>query len=1004
MIYQGKQVVFDRSEKLSLSRIILSEEENPTREEGKTSFSHRLTKYFSTSGIGDALDVINVFCSIFMTLCHAVSTYFWPSVPYILYVIEITLYIIFITHFFLNVYTAENKLLFIFSTSALLEYVSVIPSFLAIVKVYEATSYILLTRSLRFLVAFRMDKILARHSTEVIRIIFKLVTTVLAIMIITASCLFVVENRSENQYAFHDFLYFTVVTLSTVGFGDVTPQTGIGQFIVIGCVLAMLSFFPTQSSQLARVLKLRSKFARLSFRRTGNDHDHIILLGRTNAEAFKNFLTEFYHPDHGVQDTHTVIMQVHPPNDEMNFILKHSSFNNKITFLEGNPIYYKDLKRAKTSETKCVVILASKAAKNPIAEDNRNILEAYAVKNYVKQTASKGEGTNKSVRVCLQVLLPENKDLYYSSLFSTDHDQVICVEELKLQLLAKTCLCPGISTIVTSLITSDKPPAPQIPITVKEGRWINEYLRGMQNEIYRIPFEAEIFSGISFSVVSQHIYKQLDLILFALEVEVNGEVRVFVNPSDYVFEDIRHYGYVIAAQLPNISELQNFRFYEQVQRNYIYNLHQHADTKKGKEDEGNANKKYAHDELIEERDQRNKMFYQGKIASLDQATITSVNYQDFKLENHIIICGIIPGMKHLLLPLRAKTIKHINPIVILHTEPMPTSIWIQINRLPKVYFMQGSPLKLEDLNQLSIMKALSVVILSKNAEESQHTDGTMADADTIFIYKTIKSRNPSIRIITELASKSTISFLSQSRIDFIQKYGHICSEPFASGEIYISTMLDTLICQAYYNPYITSILNQFIMGGTNTSPRMKKIFSARRLHQSNLFLINIPVRFIDKTFGFMFEQMIIEHKMIALGLYRGEKIDGSLRQNFHLKPYVYLKPNADTKLSPKDKVYVLSSKQPKGFDITDLEEEEKNHMAATISEGVAANIRSRLTGEEGKVDTDTARELNKINQELKRLSGDLKKVNLETFSKGLIKPDFVPQIRTALRKELGSFV
>lgn len=36
-------------------------------------------------------------------------------------------------------------------------------------------------------------------------------------------------------------------------------------------------------------------------------------------------------------------------------------------------------------------------------------------------------------------------------------DQVICVEELKLYLLAKTCICPGINTLISLLITNCKP-------------------------------------------------------------------------------------------------------------------------------------------------------------------------------------------------------------------------------------------------------------------------------------------------------------------------------------------------------------------------------------------------------------------------------------------------------------------------------------------------------------------------------------------------------------------
>ena len=46
--------------------------------------------------------------------------------------------------------------------------------------------------------------------------------------------------------------------------------------------------------------------------------------------------------------------------------------------------------------------------------------------------------------------------MYFSGLNKTQKiDQVLCVEELKLQLLAKSSICPGIITIIWSLITSD---------------------------------------------------------------------------------------------------------------------------------------------------------------------------------------------------------------------------------------------------------------------------------------------------------------------------------------------------------------------------------------------------------------------------------------------------------------------------------------------------------------------------------------------------------------------
>ena len=95
----------------------------------------------------------------------------------------------------------------------------------------------------------------------------------------------------------------------------------------------------------------------------------------------------------------------------------------------------------------------------------------------------------------------------------------------------------------------------------------------------------------------------------------------------------------------------------------------------------------------------------------------------------------------------------------------------------------------------------------------------MVDMDTIFIYKAIKNETKSIMIIAELISVSALSFINSEVNDenIIKEQGYWLSPSFAVGEIFIGSMLDTLICQAFYNPFITNILKQLI----------KKLFEQR---------------------------------------------------------------------------------------------------------------------------------------------------------------------------------
>ncbi|EGR27459.1 hypothetical protein IMG5_195710 [Ichthyophthirius multifiliis] len=961
MIYEGQKVIFNHTEQYQLLRQIQNQDENQTKkhEEGDRPFSIRLAKYLLITGAGDILDGVNALFSLIFVMLHAVDTYSWPTTnedfqepnPYIV-IIEIVLIVYFILAYLINFYISENRIFYAFNYIQILEYVSIVPTLLL---------------RMGLLAQKKLEPILSRRASDVTRNMFKILFTLFSIMVEASSFLMVVEKQGN---LFHDYLYFTVVTMSTVGFGDIYPHEELGRVIAIITILILLMYIPTQIEALSKSLKQTSKYATNKFTKKSSDLNHILILGNTQLEGYKTFLSELYHQDHGVTEIPTVIMKPHHPNEEMQKILQKNHLQTKLTYLYGNPLNSEDLKRAQTENSQCVIILADKMTKDADEEDKRNIMYTLAVKQYVQSMCQ------NDIRVCVQLLKPELKDIYFESLNQGEIDQVICVDELKLYLLSKTCLCPGINTIISFLITSDKPGTNVID-RKDEDSWINDYIRGMQNEIYRVPLEPDVFAGYTFCQISQAIFKELEIILFALEVSVLGETKVFVNPADYLFQDYVHHGYVIASSCPNIKELQKVSF-ENIPKNHNYpNIPKNMP--------GPSNLKSL---LQTEQDSKYKAFYQNKQG---QHTLQLNQNTDKKFENHYIVCGIVSGMKHLLMPLRARSLKTIHPIIILNNDYMPSELWNQINHFPKVYCLQGSPLKQEDLERACVGKALALVILSKPREHVSNNSG-MVDADTIFIYKTVKYMNPKIQIITELASMATISFLSQSKNNYIKQIGHIASEPFASGEIYISTMLDTLICQAYYNPFIINILDQMIMGGATLNAKAKRLYSLLRLQTGNLFLINIPISKQGKTFGELYDELIMEYKMIPIGLYKGAYV------NKNIKPYVYLNPPSDHILNSKDQVYVLSIKQPKEKMADQKEDDNKqlNNQFPNI------NLKSKLQGEEGRTDIDIARQLFKLSQEISNLIQDVNQINEKQFHRNLSKPELIPQLRSLFKYEMSN--
>ena len=69
----------------------------------------------------------------------------------------------------------------------------------------------------------------------------------------------------------------------------------------------------------------------------------------------------------------------------------------------------------------------------------------------------------------------------------------------------------------------------------------------------------------------------------------------------------------------------------------------------------------------------------------------------------------------------------------------------------------------------------------------------MMDADTIFIYKAIKNESKKTLIIAYLISINAIGYLSSAGDENIEMHGFWLNDAFASGELYISTIISILI-------------------------------------------------------------------------------------------------------------------------------------------------------------------------------------------------------------------
>ena len=78
--------------------------------------------------------------------------------------------------------------------------------------------------------------------------------------------------------------------------------------------------------------------------------------------------------------------------------------------------------------------------------------------------------------------------------------------------------------------------------------------------------------------------------------------------------------------------------------------------------------------------------------------------------------------------------------------------------------------------------------------------------------------------MTELINKENIAYLLDDPLlfGFLGDYGFDQTPIFASGEVYLSSLMDSLTCQAYYNPALITVLERLIIGGQRKNNNQNK--------------------------------------------------------------------------------------------------------------------------------------------------------------------------------------
>ncbi|XP_043663273.1 calcium-activated potassium channel slowpoke isoform X2 [Vespula pensylvanica] len=441
--------------------------------------------------------------------------------------IDLAFNIFFMVYFFIRFIAASDKLWFMLEMYSFVDYFTIPPSF---VSIYLDRTWI----GLRFLRALRLMTVpdilqylnILKTSSSIR--LAQLVSIFISVWLTAAGIIHLLENSGDpfeftnpQQLSYWTCVYFLIVTMSTVGYGDVYCQTVLGRTFLVFFLLVGLAIFASSIPEIIELVGSRSKYSGEYKREHGKRH--IVVCGHITYESVSHFLKDFLHEDREDVDVEVVFLHRKPPDLELEGLFKRHFTT--VEFFQGtimNPI---DLQRVKVHEADACLVLANKYCQDPDAEDAANIMRVISIKNY-----------SDDIRVIIQLMQYHNK-AYLLNIPSWDWkqgDDVICLAELKLGFIAQSCLAPGFSTMMANLFAMrsfktkwsvDWYQSPNIQA------WQNDYLRGTGMEMYTETL-SPTFIGMPFARATELCFTKLKLLLLAIEIKGEGGVdsKISINP------------------------------------------------------------------------------------------------------------------------------------------------------------------------------------------------------------------------------------------------------------------------------------------------------------------------------------------------------------------------------------------------------------------------------------------------------------------------------------------
>ena len=354
---------------------------------------------------------------------------------------------------------------------------------LPILRVFRIGRAVRLLRLLRLLRLMRVGVIMqqringlseelqrrtAENTIIVVYLLFSLVFGTVGVMVFE-------KGHNDGFQHLGDGLWWCVVTLTTVGYGDISPKTPGGKVVAVIIMFIGLSFYALLTGLLSTIIIERTKQRESRSMETANMKGHVVVCGWN--ETGRRLVTDLINSEH---DPKIIVLQKESPLERL--------ADPNIHYIDGDATTAQGLEHARVAHATVVVVLPDLSDNRSTQDaDARSILTILAV-----------ERLNQKIHTVVELLNEEN--VYHVR--NAGCDEVIVSGSYTGTMISQVVQFPGISDVFNSLF--DPGDGTQVTEVAIEG------------------------SGKRFSELSQTLYRSTNAIL----IGYRRDQKLVMSPKD----------------------------------------------------------------------------------------------------------------------------------------------------------------------------------------------------------------------------------------------------------------------------------------------------------------------------------------------------------------------------------------------------------------------------------------------------------------------------------------